>query len=244
MSFIQFKLDKSVNQSRGIFDKFIYSPGNGDTSEDVLVSGYFAESRFIEDPEWDGSIIEANLADGFFVFQVHGDSVVDTSNKAYVFVKSDETYSISNDSNNPTIFNTGATGLVLEINAKGWQLEPTLGGVRNVSGRTIQASEGLVSTHTVNANASSSILFIYSETSTDNGSTWVKNDESGREQTVSGTSQEYGSKSSQAFSVADQAIVRFRAFSDTANVSFTPVSFVADGDTIDGPSFRWRLTEV
>ena len=35
-----------------------------------------------------------------------------------------------------------------------------------------------------------------------------------------------------------------KIFSDGTNVSIDPVSFVADGDTVTGPSFRWRLEEA
>lgn len=162
--------------------------------------------------------------------------------KNYIGVKSEQTYAISTDNTNATIFN----GLVLETanSAIGWQVESALGGVRNTSGKTLEINEGLVSSHTVSTNNSTTTLYIYSETSTDNGVTWIKNDGSGREQTVSGQSKEYGSKSSQAFSVADQAIVRFRAFAGGADVSITTVSFIADGDTVTGPSLRWRLGEV
>ena len=243
MAFIQFKLEKSVNQSRGIFDKYVYDPDNGDTSEDVLSLGYFDKSRFSDDQDWNGSIIEAKLDDGYFLFQISDGNALLIANpeKAYIFVRSSSTFQISSDSNDTTIFNSG---LELETDSTGWQIEASLGGVRNVSGRSLIANEGIVSAHTENSNASSSELYIYSEISIDNGATWVKNEQSGREQTVAGTSQEYGSKSSQAFNVPNNAIVRFRAYASTNNVSFTPVSFTADGETVNGPSFRWRLSEV
>jgi hypothetical protein len=61
MSFIQKKLDRSVNQSRGIFDKYIYR--TDDTLVDVSQEGYFLESRFTED--WAGGVIECICSDGF-----------------------------------------------------------------------------------------------------------------------------------------------------------------------------------
>ncbi|MCK5608069.1 hypothetical protein KAR91_39680, partial [Candidatus Pacearchaeota archaeon] len=63
MPFIQFKLDRSVNQSRDIFDKYIYRPDNGDTLADIFTPGYFERTRFIND--WVGSIIEIYGADGY-----------------------------------------------------------------------------------------------------------------------------------------------------------------------------------
>jgi len=68
MSFVQRRLDKKVNQSRGIFDTFIYK--TEDTIADVGAAGYFSDSRFAEgniaeDPEWDGAKIEVRSSDGY-----------------------------------------------------------------------------------------------------------------------------------------------------------------------------------
>jgi hypothetical protein len=73
MSFIQKKLTKSINQSRGIFDKFLYKPANGDTLTDISESGYFSKSRYIDDPDWEDSIIEVDVVDGYFVGRIDGD---------------------------------------------------------------------------------------------------------------------------------------------------------------------------
>ncbi len=67
MSFIQFKLTKSINQERGIFDKYIYSSVT-DTIAEVSTAGYFDESRFIG--EWDKSIIECLCVDGYFIGKI------------------------------------------------------------------------------------------------------------------------------------------------------------------------------
>lgn len=71
MPFVQKKFDKSVEQSRDIFDKFIYRPENDDFLADVLQPGYFAESRFITEGE-PFNIVECVLADGYFVLGVDG----------------------------------------------------------------------------------------------------------------------------------------------------------------------------
>lgn len=76
MSFEQRKLSKSINQSRGIFDKYIYRPGNGDTQADLLASGYFAKSRYANEEDWIGSLIEAETADGFLVLKVIDNNTV------------------------------------------------------------------------------------------------------------------------------------------------------------------------
>jgi len=70
MAFIQFKLTKSINQERGIFDKYIYSSAT-DTIAEVTTAGYFNESRFIE--EWDKSVIECLCTDGYFIGEISSD---------------------------------------------------------------------------------------------------------------------------------------------------------------------------
>lgn len=70
MPFQQFQLTKSVNQSRGIFDKYIYKPLSNDLIADILVSGYFDESRYSSDPDWIGGIIEISASDGFAIGRV------------------------------------------------------------------------------------------------------------------------------------------------------------------------------
>ncbi len=70
MAFQQFKLDKSVNQSRGIFDKYIYNPDNNDLISDIITPSYFGRSRFINDEEWVGSIIEVSASDGYAILRI------------------------------------------------------------------------------------------------------------------------------------------------------------------------------
>lgn len=78
MAFQQFKLTKSVNQSRGIFDKYIYET-DLDTAIQVRADGYFLESRFnrTEPNEWAGGIIECRCSDQYFIGQIsnNGSSV-------------------------------------------------------------------------------------------------------------------------------------------------------------------------
>jgi len=70
MAFIQVKLTKSINQSRGIFDKYIYKPDNSDSIATVLGSGYFDDSRYISDPDWIGSIIEISASNGYAIARI------------------------------------------------------------------------------------------------------------------------------------------------------------------------------
>lgn len=64
MSFVQQKLDLVSNQTRGIFDTYIYR-SDTDNKATIQGAGYFAQSRFINDPDWDGSKIEVVASDGY-----------------------------------------------------------------------------------------------------------------------------------------------------------------------------------
>ena len=70
MAFIQLKLTKSLNQSRDIFDKYIYQPGNADSIATILGSGYFDDSRYLDDPDWIGSIIEISATNGYAIARI------------------------------------------------------------------------------------------------------------------------------------------------------------------------------
>jgi len=167
---------------------------------------------------------------------------LDALPKAYIGVKSSKTYPISQIEATPTIFDD----LELDgLTSFGWQIEPTLGAIRNVSGRTLVVNFGVVSSHTVSTNNSDALLQIYSVTSTDQiGNAWQLNVDSGRQETVSGQSEKYGSKASQAFSVPDREMVRFEAISDSANISIAPISFSTRLGIVEGPSFRWWIEEA
>lgn len=157
-------------------------------------------------------------------------------------IKSGGTYAISADANAPTFL---TSGFVQEdgITPAGWQIEAALGGMRNVSGRTLVYNGGVYSFHANNVNASSRTLYIFSEVSIDNGVTWARNNDSAREQTVAGTTAVFSTKQSEAFNVPDQAIVRFGFYASNAGISFVPVTISPFGESVTGPSFRWRLTE-
>ena len=70
MAFVQIKLTKSINQSRGIFDKYIYHPNNNDLIADILGAGYFNASRYTDDPDWIGGIIEISASDGYAIGRI------------------------------------------------------------------------------------------------------------------------------------------------------------------------------
>ncbi len=75
MPFEQFKLDESVNQSRGIFNKYIYETSD-DTIAEVLATGYFADARFIDDPGWIGGVMECQCSDGYIITQIEAGGTV------------------------------------------------------------------------------------------------------------------------------------------------------------------------
>lgn len=157
-------------------------------------------------------------------------------------IKSSDTYVISADANAPTFL---TTGFVQEdgIAPVGWEIDVATGGMKNVSGRTMAYNGGVYSFHASNVNASSRILYIFSEVSTDGGSTWTRNNDSAREQTISGTTAVFSTKQSEALQVPDQAIVRFGFYASATGVTFGPVVASPYSETVTGPSFRWRLTE-
>lgn len=70
MAFTQEKIDRVTNQSRGIFNRYVYR--TDDTIAQVLVPGYFSACRFaIEDGPlsnskgWDDGIVECHCSDGY-----------------------------------------------------------------------------------------------------------------------------------------------------------------------------------
>lgn len=76
MPFEQFKLDISSHQSRGIFNQYVYE--TVDSSVEVLVTGYFDQSRFAEsDPDnWFGSLITCKCSDLTFTGELNSDGSI------------------------------------------------------------------------------------------------------------------------------------------------------------------------
>ena len=70
MSFVQEKLEISVLQTVGIFNKYIYAPNNGDTIADITTAGYFDQSRYIGQDGWESGIIDVLAADGYFTISI------------------------------------------------------------------------------------------------------------------------------------------------------------------------------
>lgn len=163
---------------------------------------------------------------------------LDALPKLYFAIKDDGdvAISISTDSNAATAF----TGLEIDqITAlEGWQIEAAHGAMRNISGKTVDGTFGAVSFHLASSNASSRIIYVFSETSTDNGVTWVKNEDSAREESWSGLETRNFTLSSQFFNIPDQGMIRFRIYSSGTGITAEQVSLTADGETIVGPAYR------
>lgn len=167
------------------------------------------------------------------------EALAPTTIKESFMVRSNDSIAISTDTNASSII----TGLAFEQNTSGWQLESALGGVRNISGRTLYVNNGDESAHITSGSVTAREIFSFLERGTD-GIIWVKVANSGKRFSVRGTSDQYGTRDSEAFSVLNNEIIRPKYFADGADETINQVSFVADGDTVLGPSFRWRLEEV
>lgn len=74
MAFTQFTLDKATNQARGIFDQYVYS--TSDSIADTQAAGYFLQSRFINDPDWVGSLITCKCSDGIYEGEIQSSGTV------------------------------------------------------------------------------------------------------------------------------------------------------------------------
>lgn len=85
MPFDQKRFERSVQQTRDIFDKFVYRPDNNDTISEMQDPGYFLESRFATDPDWVGSLIEIEIPTGYYIGKILSNGAVTVlfdSNKA------------------------------------------------------------------------------------------------------------------------------------------------------------------
>ena len=167
---------------------------------------------------------------------------LDSLPKSYLAVKSTASYSpVSQDEAAATIFTDIEKD---EIDPVGWAIEPSMGAVRNVSGRNLVGNFGVVSMQLVSTNNAIKTLFTFSEISTDNGATWVINQGSGREEALKSNAITYPSKASQGFNIPNDALARFRVFTSGAGISIDPIAFTGGGVAITGPSFRWWFMEA
>jgi surface protein len=122
MSFNQFKLSESFNQSREIFNKYIYD--SNDPISEITALGYFSESRFlISDPDkWKGSFIDVNSFDGYLVIQITEDGLsgiqAGAGNKSVINVTdTSKTLSISDNNTLQVLDNVLSQTLIIPSNS-------------------------------------------------------------------------------------------------------------------------------
>ena len=76
MAFTQFKLDIASEQTRGIFNTYVYQ--TEDTTAEVQTAGYFIQSRFdLVDEDGCGALIRCCCSDGFFEGFVDASGTID-----------------------------------------------------------------------------------------------------------------------------------------------------------------------
>lgn len=158
MTFTQFKLDKSVDQTRGIFNKYIYK--TEDTIADVQTAGYFTESRFAEiDNEntngmgWIGGLIDCRCSDGYFLGEIEDDG------STIIEVGSDENIARPTSEYDQTVSNDIIIGDgVFDINL--------VAGSSATKSVTIRAKIGSTLTLVPNGSDTSEVLTVLSGTST------------------------------------------------------------------------------
>ena len=160
----QFRLDKSVEQTRGIFDKYIYAPDNGDTLSDITTNGYFDLSRFANEKDWPGSIIEVRAPDGYVVLLINEDGsttvLLPGSSGGGGAPISDNTVEINSDyvrnSADKLIYTTGDVNLTMD-SPSGMNADTLI--VRCISGTcTFIPSTGTVETPSITTGASVTLV--------------------------------------------------------------------------------------
>lgn len=244
MSFVQYKLDKIADQTRGIFNKYFYDPGNGDSSVDALTPGYFSRSRFINDPDWDGSFLECVLSDGVFLLVVTGGTAViyGYSDKKHFGVYSVATLAVSIDPDNPTyvsslqIFPSSSFGIDLT--------DPNNGILQNNTGKTLTMA-GNVTFQVNNATGGPANFRLWAETS-DDGVNFTAVDGSLRNVPVPNQNNSTQTKAAGIEAWANGQYARFAFYNQTgSNITLqAPTDTVNTNQLISGFSFYHQLSEV
>lgn len=137
------------------------------------------------------------------------------------------------------------TGLTL-IGAPSFTLiDAATGAIRNDTGRTIEKMDGTISYNPVKGGGGTALLNIFSEKSTDGGTSYVANAGSLRPVEVSNTGESFKTAVSFLANWADGEILRFRIFeANGVTVTLSPSSTASLGQTITGHSVVWTLAEI
>lgn len=73
--FIQNNLVRLTNQSQGAFDKYAYK-SDTDTINEISAAGYFLRSRFVDDENWIGSVMEVYASNGYMTGRVNANGSI------------------------------------------------------------------------------------------------------------------------------------------------------------------------
>lgn len=146
---------------------------------------------------------------------------------------------ISTDKNNASIL----TNLQLTPASNGFQVEPTIGAIRNVTGLDIVESCGELALQLFKSGGGTTMLNTYSETSVDNGVTWTLNVGSLRRNEVSATTEGFFSlPSSTGAWPNNTGLVRFRLYTTgTGTLSIRAATDTINGNAIQGRASYWKL---
>ncbi len=242
MTFDQKKFSKSVEQTRNIFNKYVYK--TNDTVSDVIVPGYFAESRFNGEDGWIGGIIEVQCSDGYAIIEIseNNESSVKystTSMNAGFIAVSNDTISVSSDQASPSFL----TGFDFSGSGEFELFDQATGAVKNVSDRTIRV-QGSISYNPDKIAGGVALLQVFSESSTDEGVSYTTNPDSLRPLEVSNAGESFKTTVSFLEEWSPGQIVRFRIFEDNGvALNITTSSTTALNQTVDGHSVIWVLGE-
>lgn len=240
MPFSQFNLDKSVEQTRNIFDKFVYK--TDDAISDVVMPGYFEKARFAGQEGWEGGIIEVRASDGFAVLSIEENNQVSinysTSFAGVGFLAtSDDTITVSLDPNAPSFL----TGFNFDGSDEFELFDAATGAVKNVSGRTLTVL-GTISYNPNKIGGGVALLQTLSESSFDEGSSYSVNVGSLRPVEINNSGESFKTIVSFLAAWAPNQIVRFRVFEDSNTATnIEPSSTSALGGTVTGHSVIWTL---
>jgi hypothetical protein len=117
MAFTQEKIDRSADQARGIFNKYVYR--TADTIAEVQAAGYFAACRFAtsDGPStnsngWHQGVIECHCSDGYLIGVMDGATNTLEGSFSAPTVISQQDFLLSADTSDQV---PGAAGVPLQI---------------------------------------------------------------------------------------------------------------------------------
>jgi hypothetical protein len=193
--------------------------------------------QLIDPPNQEGTIWYDNVNKTLAYYNNLGKQLFG-SKKSFIVATTDS-IPISSDPDASSFF----TGLTAINGIDGFEINVASGSVRNVSGKTLNAMSGTISTQPSKTGGTTTELDLFSERSTDLVN-WTKNANSARSYQITNTGQSFRTTVSFIESWANNEYVRFKFFAGDNTLSFEPTSIIADGDTVNSYSAVWALTEV